>query len=61
MKLNKKGQCPVCKRKPLTYKRDRELFCPKCDRAFSMDTGYLVNNWAWNDNNTKKVRVFLTD
>lgn len=47
MRLNEKGQCPPCRRKPLTYKRDGHFFCCRCDRAFSMATGEQIVNWAW--------------
>lgn len=53
MKLNDKGQCPVCKRKPLRYtggswrNTKREFFCAKCDRSFDLDTGEQMENWAW--------------
>jgi transposase-like protein len=47
MKLNEKGQCPVCKIKPLVYKRQPHKFCHRCDRAFDLQTGEQINNWAW--------------
>lgn len=47
MKINEKGQCPECRRKPLTYKRRRMLFCARCDREFDMDSGEQRENWAW--------------
>lgn len=46
IKLNKKGQCPFCKIKPLIYKKQREYFCWRCDRSYSLETGELVKNWA---------------
>ena len=48
MSLNDKGQC--CGKKPLTYKRDGELFCPRCDRAYNIDTNQQIDNWAWKKN-----------
>jgi hypothetical protein len=54
MKLNEKGQCPVCLVKPLTYKKDNQYFCFRCNRAFSMDTGKQVNNFAYHSNGDKK-------
>lgn len=47
MKLNNKGQCPTCKRKPLTYKRDYCFYCPKCRRQYSMFNGNQEPNFAW--------------
>ena len=55
MKLNEKGQCPPCKRKPLLYKRAHGPndpingfhFCFSCDRAYSRSTGEQIENWAW--------------
>lgn len=46
MKLDDKGRC--CGRKPLVYKRDKHLFCCRCDRSFDMD-GNQITNWAWRD------------
>lgn len=45
MKLDEKGRC--CGRKPIVYKRDPHLFCPRCDRAFDPITGEQIENWAW--------------
>ncbi len=42
--LNAAGQC--CGRKPLVYKRDRHLFCCRCDASFDFD-GHQKANWAW--------------
>jgi hypothetical protein len=47
--LNERGQCPACSRKPIPYKRTRHLFCPRCDRAYDMDSGAQIDNWAWSD------------
>lgn len=47
MRLNDKGQCPACLRKPIPYKRDRFYFCVKCDRSFGMADGTFQPNWAW--------------
>jgi hypothetical protein len=46
-RLNEKGQCPVCEKKPLVYKRDRMKFCARCDRSFNIETGEQIGNWAW--------------
>ena len=46
-KINDKGQCPVCLRKPLVYKRPPHLFCYRCDRAYAPDTGKQIQNHAW--------------
>jgi transposase-like protein len=45
--LNEKGQCPVCMRKPLVYKRDHVKFCARCNRNFNIETGEQVENWGW--------------
>ena len=51
MKLDEKGRC--CGRKPLRYKRhggpDHPAcrFCPRCDRAYSPETGEQIENWAY--------------
>lgn len=47
MKLNAKGQCPPCKRKPLVYKTTQIYFCFKCDRAYDLDTKEQVENFHW--------------
>lgn len=47
MKLNEKGQCPECLKKPLTYKRDRVYFCNRCDRLFDMATKEFIPNFHW--------------
>lgn len=48
-KLNEKGQCPPCKKKPLTYKRQGMRFCTRCCREYDIDTGWQIDNWAWVD------------
>lgn len=50
MRLDDKGRCPECRRKPLHYKRDGgpHFFCPRCDRAFHDETHEQIPNWAWN-------------
>lgn len=45
--INTAGQCPRCLRKPLTYKRERKLFCCRCDRAYDILTGEQINSFAW--------------
>jgi hypothetical protein len=47
VRLNEKGQCPACKKKPLVYKRNKQKFCARCDRSFDIVTGEQVDNWAW--------------
>jgi hypothetical protein len=44
-RLNEKGQCPVCEKKPRVYKGDK--FCPRCSRWFDIETGEQVPNWAY--------------
>lgn len=51
LKLNEKGQCPVCKIKPLSYKRDKIFFCHRCNRTYNMETKELQANWAWTADN----------
>ena len=46
-RLNEKGQCPICKRKPTVYKRDQKKFCTHCDRAFNIETGEQIQNFAY--------------
>jgi hypothetical protein len=60
IELNKKGQCPFCKIKPLIYKRERQYFCYRCDRAYDL-TGKLTNNWAWNSNNKRIRGITITN
>ena len=45
--LDDKGRC--CGRKPIPYKRDRTLFCDRCDKHYSMDTAQQVQCWAWHE------------
>lgn len=47
MRLDDKGRCPNCLRKPLEYRRERVLFCHTCCRLFEMATGEWIANWAW--------------
>jgi uncharacterized Zn finger protein (UPF0148 family) len=55
--LDDKGRC--CGRKPLLYKRNGQLFCPRCDRAFALDDGTQIENWAWRKNGEKwELRIF---
>lgn len=53
MKINEKGQCPICLIKPLTYKRQGQLFCHRCDRSFDINTGLFVANVHWVSPNEK--------
>lgn len=50
--LGAEGRC--CGRKPLTYKTGRvttsgipQRFCTRCSRAYSLETGEQIANWAW--------------
>lgn len=50
-KLDDEGRC--CGRKPMVY-RSRwststgpHRYCPRCDRAYDLDTGEQISNWAW--------------
>lgn len=47
MKINEKGQCPACRVKPLTYKRQRMLFCYRCSREFDIESGDQRENFSW--------------
>uniref|UniRef100_A0A6H1ZXR0 Uncharacterized protein n=1 Tax=viral metagenome TaxID=1070528 RepID=A0A6H1ZXR0_9ZZZZ len=53
MQLNEKGQCPICKRKPIVYKTNfytkdgPEKFCTRCCRSFDIETGDQKENWYW--------------
>lgn len=47
MRLDDKGRCPNCLRKPLPYRRERHYFCHTCCRQFNMQTGEQEPNWAW--------------
>lgn len=53
MKINNKGQCPVCLIKPLVYKREGKLFCCRCDRDFNLVTGEWEPNTLWVKENKK--------
>lgn len=46
-KLDENGRCPACLVKPLVYKREPHKFCWRCDRAFNLETGEQIANWAW--------------
>lgn len=47
MRLNSKGQCPNCLRKPLLYQRpDTHFFCFLCCRQYD-ESGEQKENWAW--------------
>jgi hypothetical protein len=48
------GRCECCQRKPLVHRRcriksgrTRGHFCSRCDRAYSLETGAQIENWAW--------------
>jgi hypothetical protein len=49
--LDAKGRC--CGRKPMVYKSHTSTstgphrYCPRCDRAYDLETGEQVRNWAW--------------
>jgi len=49
--LDGRGRC--CKIKPLVYKRPPitgeppQRYCWRCDRAYDLDTGAQIPNWAW--------------
>jgi len=50
--IDEKGRC--CGRKPLKYKggawnspRHPQLFCFRCDRAYDLETGIQIENFAW--------------
>ena len=49
MDLNEKGQCPVCKIKPMVYKTEpsRGYFCHRCSRKFNLETKQFMANFAW--------------
>lgn len=55
MRLDDKGRC--CGRKPFVYKRDGHKFCPRCDRAYDLDDGEQITNWAWRRVNGDFIRV----
>lgn len=47
------SQLRCCGRKPIRYKGGSwcspapQLFCPRCDRAYDLETGDQMENWAW--------------
>lgn len=47
------AQLRCCGRKPIRYKGgswrspEPQLFCPRCDRAYDLDDGEQIENWAW--------------
>ena len=49
--LDANGRC--CGKKPLQYRSNRQIvggplqYCPRCDRAYDLDTGEQIDNWAW--------------
>ena len=49
--LDAKGRC--CGRKPMVYKSRTSTstgphrYCPRCDRAYDLETGEQIENWAW--------------
>jgi transposase-like protein len=53
--LNEKGQCPVCKIKPIIYKRQGKYFCHRCDRVYSMSTKKQIRSFFY-DNNGIRTR-----
>ena len=58
--LDDHGRC--CGRKPMSYKRGHPpipgpfLFCPRCDRAFDVNTHEQIPNWAWTKSGSEFVR-----
>lgn len=46
--IDDKGRC--CGRKPIVYKRDGILFCPRRDRAYDLVECHQVANWAYKKN-----------
>jgi hypothetical protein len=42
VRLNEKGQCPLCKRKPLVYKKNDFKYCARCGRTFDIETGEQI-------------------
>ena len=56
MKLDDKGRCRCCGRKPLEYKGRIEpahKFCPRCDRAYDMK-GNQKANFAYDSQNVRR-------
>lgn len=47
LRLDSQGRCPNCLLKPLPYRRDGHFFCHRCCRAYSIESGAQVQNWAW--------------
>lgn len=47
LRLDNKGRCSNCLAKPIPYRRNRQFFCHRCCRHYSMDTGEQQPNWAW--------------
>ena len=49
--IDDKGRC--CGRKPMVYKSRYSTstgphrYCPRCDRAYDLDTNDQISNWAW--------------
>lgn len=42
-----KRAAPCCGRKPLVYMREGHEYCTRCNRAYALEGGHQVNNWAW--------------
>lgn len=57
LQLDHRGRCPMCQVKPLKYVREPHYFCHRCDRAFDLDAGIMIENWAWTKDNARKVRA----
>ena len=55
MKLDEKGRC--CGRKPIVYKRKSVLFCPRCDRVYSIFTKEQRENYFYKFVNGDFVKV----
>ena len=43
--LDEKGRC--CGRKPVRYIKYHRLFCWRCDREYSIETGEQLESFAW--------------
>jgi hypothetical protein len=54
-KLNDKGQCPICKIKPLVYKREGCKFCLRCNRDYNINTNEQEANFFYN-NEGERIR-----
>lgn len=52
MRLNDKGQCPACLKKPRVYKRKPHpmLFCARCGAEYDPVTYEQRDNFAWHQN-----------